>query len=135
MGVNAARAGPFRRPFASPIPPPLARYRRPVYDDGRTKERGMAFWKNLFAGLGAGAGDAPQASAPEEYNGFTIRAAPFKSEGHYQTAGVIEKEIAGERKEHRFVRADTHVAFEDAVTFSLAKARQLIDLQGERLFR
>jgi hypothetical protein len=71
---------------------------------------------------------------PVEYKGFIIRAAPFKADGQYQTAGTIEREIGGVRKEHSFIRADAFASFDDAVTFTLAKARQMIDLQGERLF-
>lgn len=92
----------------------------------------MSFWKSLFGG--SAAPSPAKESAPESYNGFTIRAAPFKSGEQYQTAGVIEKEIGGERKEHRFIRADAHPGYEDAVKFSLAKARQIVDLQGERVF-
>jgi hypothetical protein len=94
----------------------------------------MSFWKSLFGRRAAPGAAAGEASAPVEYNGFTIRAAPFKSEGQYQTAGIIEKEIGGVRKEHRFIRADRHATYEDAVAFSLTKARQIIDLQGERMF-
>ena len=71
---------------------------------------------------------------PVEYNGFVIRAAPFKSEGQYQTAGVIEREVDGVRREHRFIRADAFASYDDAVTFTLGKARQIVDLQGERMF-
>jgi hypothetical protein len=92
----------------------------------------MSFWKNLFGG-GSGAG-APEKTEPVEYNGYLIRAAPFTSDGRYQTAGTIEKEIAGVRREHRFIRADTHASFEDAAAFSLSKARQIVDLQGDRIF-
>ena len=69
-----------------------------------------------------------------DHNGFRIRPAPYRRGGQYQTAGVIEKEVQGELKEHRFVRAETHASREAAVAFSIAKARQLIDEQGERLF-
>ena len=93
----------------------------------------MSFWKSLFGGGGASA-SADKPSAPIEYNGFTIRAAPFKDEGQYQTAGVIEKEIGGVKREHKFIRADRHVSYDDAVEFSLSKARQLVDQQGERIF-
>jgi hypothetical protein len=34
----------------------------------------------------------------------------------------------------RQVRADTHVSKEDAVTFVISKARQITDLQGDRIF-
>jgi len=37
-------------------------------------------------------------------------------------------------KEHRFVRADTHHGKEDAITFAISKAKQIIDLQGDRMF-
>ena len=93
----------------------------------------MSFWKNLFGGSGPAASqDKP--SEPVDYNGFTIRATPFKDGGQYQTAGIIEKEIAGARREHKFIRADRHASHEDAAAFSLSKARQMIDQMGDRLF-
>ena len=93
----------------------------------------MSFWKSLFGG---GSSDSAEAkpSAPVEYNGFIIRAAPYKAEGQYQTAGIVEKEINGVRKEHKFIRADRHASYDDAVEFSLAKARQIVDQVGERMF-
>ena len=94
----------------------------------------MSFWKKLFGGGSAEEAEGAQ-GAPEEYKGFTIRAAPFKFEGQFQTAGVIEKDIAGERKEHKFIRADRHASHDDAVAFSLSKGRQLVDEQGEQMFR
>ena len=92
----------------------------------------MSFWSALFGGRGAAS--AEKVSDPVEYKGYVIRAAPYKSNGQYQTAGIIAREIGGVRKEHRFIRADAHVSYEDAVTFTLNKARQIIDLQGERIF-
>jgi len=91
----------------------------------------MSFLSALF---GRGAAKPERESAPVEYKGYLIRAAPFKSEGQYQTAGVVERQIGGVRKEHRFIRADTFASYDDAVKFSLGKARQMIDLQGERMF-
>jgi len=93
----------------------------------------MSFWKSLFGGGAAESGEG-KPSAPVDYNGFTIRAAPYKEQGQYQTAGIITKEIAGATKEHKFIRADRHASYDDAVEFSLAKARQIIDQQGERVF-
>ena len=92
----------------------------------------MSFLRALF---GRRAAAEPQKGEPVEYKGFIIRAAPFKSEGHYQTAGVIEREIDGVRKEHRFIRADAYANYDDAMSFTLTKARQIIDLQGERIFQ
>ena len=56
-----------------------------------------------------------------EYKGYVIRAAPYKNNGHYQTAGSIEREIGGVQKEHRFIRADAYVSYDDAVTFTSTK--------------
>jgi hypothetical protein len=95
----------------------------------------MSFLKKLF-GFGS-SGESGADAAPAKsvtHSGFTIHAAPFKSEGQYQTAGTIEKEIAGVKKEHRFIRADRHPAFDTAVEFTLAKGRQIVDEQGERIF-
>lgn len=94
----------------------------------------MSFLKKLF-GLGSGGARAPAPSAPVEYNGYRITAEPFEAEGQYQTAGTITREIGGELKEHRFIRADRHPSYEVAVEFSIGKARQLIDEQGERIFK
>ena len=92
----------------------------------------MSFWSALFGGRGAAA--AEKVSDPVEYKGYVIRAAPYKNDGHYQTAGTIEREIGGVRKEHRFIRADAYASYDDAVAFTVSKARQIIDLQGEKIF-
>ncbi len=94
----------------------------------------MSFWKKLFGG---GSDDSAVAGPAKsvEYNGFAIRAAPYKAEGQYQTAGSVEKEIGGVVKEYKFIRADRFPSLEDAVEFSLAKGRQIVDEQGERMFR
>jgi hypothetical protein len=92
----------------------------------------MSFLSALFGKLAPS--QAEKVVEPVDYKGFIIRPAPFKSEGGYQTAGTIEREISGVRKEHRFVRADAFASFDDAVTFTLSKARQMVDLQGERMF-
>jgi hypothetical protein len=94
----------------------------------------MSFWKSLFGGRGSGDGATAKAGAPESYNGFEIRAAPFKTGTQFQAAGYIAKEIGGVRKEHHFIRADFFSSQEDAMTFSLTKARQIVDLQGDRVF-
>ena len=91
----------------------------------------MSFWKSLFGGRTESA-ETPGESV--EYNGFTICAAPYKEGDRYQTTGTIAKEIAGVRKEHRFVRADSHASLETATEFSLVKARQIVDQLGDRLF-
>jgi len=92
----------------------------------------MSFLSALFGKLAPSA--AEKVVEPVEYKGFIIRPAPFKTEGVYQTAGTIERDIGGVRKEHRFVRADAFATFDDAAAFTLSKARQMVDLQGERMF-
>jgi hypothetical protein len=91
----------------------------------------MSFLSALF---GRRAAPAEKAGDPVAYKGFIIRAAPYKSEGQYQTAGIIEREVDGVRKEHRFIRADAFASYDDAVNFTLGKARQIVDLQGDRMF-
>ncbi|MGA8321738.1 MAG: HlyU family transcriptional regulator [Xanthobacteraceae bacterium] len=95
----------------------------------------MSFFSSLFRrGAAADSGAAAKAAAPIEYKGYVICAAPYKNNGQYQTAGTIAREIDGERKEHRFVRADAYASYDDAVTFTENKARQIVDLQGDRIF-
>ena len=92
-----------------------------------------AWWRQL---AGAGGADAQLAEPgpPVEYKGYRIRPMPYLSNGQYQTAGVIDKDTPEGVKEHRFVRADTHPSLEAANDFAIAKAKQIIDLQGDRIF-
>ena len=92
--------------------------------------------KSLFAGLASGAGASAAAAPAEtvEYKGYRIKPAPYPNNGVYQTAGTIEKDGPDGVREHRFVRADTHPNREDAIAFSVSKAKQMIDLQGDRIF-
>jgi hypothetical protein len=94
----------------------------------------MSFFKKLFGG-GKVASDAGVSAGPsEEHNGFTLTATPFSEAGGYQLCGVISKEIDGTLKEHRFVRADRLPSLDEAALFTLRKARQLVDEQGDKLF-
>lgn len=89
----------------------------------------MSFFKKLFGGAAA----APE-PVREEYNGFTLAAMPYQEAGQWQMCGLISKEAGGATKEHRFVRADRFPTREDAVEFTLKKAKQIVDLNGERIF-
>jgi hypothetical protein len=95
----------------------------------------MSFFKSLFSRRPADEPAAPKPVKTLDHNGFHIRAEPFPAEGQYQTAGVIEKEIDGVRKEHRFIRADRFSSLEETAEFSLTKGRQIVDEQGDRLFK
>jgi hypothetical protein len=92
----------------------------------------MSFWKTLF---GSGSPSATKPAKREDYNGYTIEAAPVAEGGQFQIAGRITKTVDGVAKEHSFMRADRFSTFEDAENFTLLKARQIIDQSGDRLFR
>lgn len=94
----------------------------------------MSFWKNLFGGGGGAAAKEETSGDPVEHKGFSILATPFTEGGQFQTCGVISKEIDGELKTHKFIRADRFSTKEDAIDVTLRKARQIIDEQGERIF-
>lgn len=97
----------------------------------------MSFWKSLFGG---GSGE-PKAKgdgslATEEYKGYTIKAVAMQSGSEHQLAGAVEKTAEdGEIKTHNFVRADKFGSRDDAIAASLGKGRQLVDEQGDALFR
>ncbi|UVK46861.1 hypothetical protein BPNPMPFG_002576 [Mesorhizobium sp. AR07] len=96
----------------------------------------MSFLKRLFGGGDAEVGE-PKSAAPAkqvEHKGFLISATPYKTEGQYQTCGVVSKEIDGVVKEHKFIRADRFAGLDDAIDISIKKGIQLVDEQGERIF-
>lgn len=90
----------------------------------------MPFWSRLFGGKPV---EEP-ATASEEHKGFRITPRPIREGGTYRIAARIEKEVAGVARVHDLVRADTVTSPDEARTLSAAKARQVIDEQGERLF-
>lgn len=97
-----------------------------------------ALWSRLAGGAAGGAEDraaeAPRLAAVE-YNGYRIRPAPYAAAGGgFQTAGVIEKDFPDGPKEQRFIRAETHPGRDEAAAFAIAKGKQIIDQQGDRLF-
>lgn len=91
-----------------------------------------AAWTRLAGGSG-GASNGPPIAAVE-YKGYRITPTPIQSGGQYRTAGTIEKDTPDGVKEHRFVRADTCHGLEDAISFTVAKAKQIIDQQGDSIF-
>jgi hypothetical protein len=96
------------------------------------------FLKGLFGGGKGGAGrggDEPARGEPVAYKDYQIVPAPMRQGGQFLTSGFIAKDFPDGRKEHRFVRADTHGSAEDAAAFAVQKGRQIIDEQGDRIFR
>ena len=89
--------------------------------------------RNLFRS-GGGTGETAAAKAVE-YHGYRITPAPQRQASGWNTAGVITKEFPDGVKEHRFIRVGTHSSKDDAVSFSVTKAQQIIDEQGDRIFR
>ena len=93
-----------------------------------------AIWSRLAGGGEATApADEPRLDAVD-YKGYRVRPAPYAAKGGYQTAGVIEKDFSDGAKEHAFVRAETHPSRDDAAAFAVAKGKQIIDEQGDRVF-
>jgi hypothetical protein len=90
--------------------------------------------RNLFGG-GDAAGEATPAAGAVEYHGYRITPAPERQTSGWNTAGVISKSFPDGVKEHKFIRVDTHMSRDDAVAFSITKAQQIIDEQGDRIFR
>lgn len=95
----------------------------------------MSFLKSLF-GLAPKTPAAPTGPLKTiEHNGFTIHATPYPEGGQHQLCGVVEKIVDGETRSHRFVRADRFPVLDEAVEFTLVKGRQLVDQEGDALFR
>jgi len=85
----------------------------------------MALFSKLFGG-----GKAPEPSASETYKDFVITPTPQKESGGWRLAARIEKD----GQAHTLIRADVLQTKEQADAASIAKAMQMIDEQGGRLF-
>jgi hypothetical protein len=88
----------------------------------------MSLFSRLFGGSGK-----PE-TQPEVYKEFRIFPEPQSDSGGYRLAARIEKEVGGETKVHHLLRADQIQSLDEAEAFSIRKAKQVIDEQGERLF-
>lgn len=94
----------------------------------------MSLLKKLFGGGTSGAEPGKPASEVE-HEGYLIRAMPVKeSSGQYRIAGTISKEIDGQTKEHRLIRADLFASPDEAAAAMIRKAKQVILEQGDRIF-
>lgn len=91
--------------------------------------------KKLLGGGGPAEPPAPDRSSAVEYKGYRIIPHPRPQGGQFLTAGIIEKDTDEGTKVHEFIRADTHASADDARSFAVIKARQIIDQEGERMFR
>ena len=91
----------------------------------------MSILSRLFGG---GAPAAPAEVEPVTHEGFRIYAEPAHESGRWRINARVEKEIDGALRTHQLIRADTLDSREAATDATLAKARQVIDEQGDRLF-
>src|SRR5215217_7195322 len=74
---------------------------------GKTRRRAMSFWKNLFGGGSSNAEpEGDKVMGEESHKGFLIKAIEMRAGGELQLAGTIEKDVGGELKTYRFIRAD-----------------------------
>jgi len=71
---------------------------------------------------------------PEHYNDFAIYPAAQKADGGYRLAARVEKQVGDDLKTHHLIRADVLNTQEAANDAGIAKAKQLIDQMGDRLF-
>jgi hypothetical protein len=91
---------------------------------------------SLFRKLGTPGGGGPEVkeAAPVAYKGFIIQPAPRREGAHWHIAGSIVSEDNLDGPVHEFIGADTFTAHDEAVTFTIHKARQIIDERGAKLF-
>ena len=74
-----------------------------------------------------------EATNSEDYNGYRITPASQKEGSVWRLAARIER--ASDGKVHELIRADTLQSKDEADAAALAKAKQVIDEQGDGLFR
>ena len=93
----------------------------------------MSFLKRLFGG-GETKPAAELRGEAETYEGFTITPVPMAEAGQFRLSAIIEREVNGETKTHRLVRADLFPDRASAESAAVQKARRVIDEQGVSLF-
>lgn len=93
----------------------------------------MSFLKRLFGGAANDDGAAPAAETVE-HEGYSIRPEPIRDNGQFRLCAVISREVDGELREHRLIRADMFTSADDAAEAALRKAKLVIAEQGERMF-
>ena len=85
---------------------------------------------SIFSKLFGGGSSSPQKQASEDHNGYSITPTPVKEAHGYRIAAKIEKD----GKSHDMIRADTYASDDTAREASIAKAKQVIDQMGDRIF-
>lgn len=90
---------------------------------------------SLLSRLFGGSGSAKSEPEGETYEGFLVTPTPIREGSKFRLSARIEKEVEGEMLSHTLIRADVIDSQDEAAAASLRKAKQMIDEQGERLFR
>ena len=93
----------------------------------------MSFLKRLFGG-GEKTPVEPKSEEPLDYKGYSIVAAPMAESGQFRVAGSISKDIGGEVKAHRFIRADVFAERDAAIQATIRKAQLIVDQSGDAIF-
>ncbi len=88
----------------------------------------MSIFSKLFGG-----GEKSELQ-PVSYKGFDIFPVLIAEGGKYRLSARIEKNINGDRKAYALIRADVFESRDQAESFSITKAKQVIDEQGECIF-
>ena len=66
------------------------------------------------------------------HEGYTIVPTPKQGQGGWTTEGLIEREVDGETESSHFIRAETHMDREQAVSHTILKGQRIID-EGIRM--
>ena len=93
----------------------------------------MSFLKRFFSG--APGNSSSDVVAEEEYKGHRIAATPMKEGQQWRLHARVSKAFGNETLEHDVIRADLFQSAEDAARHALAKARQVIDESGDRIYQ
>lgn len=95
----------------------------------------MSILSRLFGSGGSGTPETPKQAESETYKDFVIYPEPYREGSQWRVGARIEKGSGDDLKVHQLVRADTLESQEAASAASIGKARQMIDEQGDGLFR
>jgi hypothetical protein len=93
----------------------------------------MSFFKKLFGG-GSGSSGSAKPLAETDYNGFHIATTPMDEGGQFRVCAIITREIDGEAKTHKLIRADMCSTAQEASDMAMRKAQQMIDERGDGIF-
>jgi len=96
---------------------------------------GNGWLKRLFGGGESSSQPSAKQAAAVEHKGYRIVPAPRASGSQWNVAGIITRPgDDGAERRHAFVRADNSASWDEAVELTVIKAKQMIDIEGERIF-